>query len=597
MRQPSFIDKPVKIITRRVTILLNLSWVFVLPAGLWALINLYLPTFGAFLTPIQTGALAFLILVLVAVSLACHVVGHKLAAGALGCQPLGSLPLFLFGDAAQTWPEAASAGREMAIAAAGPAVNLLIAALAYLLWNAQVNTALNLSMLFLSAFNLWVVAINLTPAFPLDGGRLLRLLWPGSTSQSALAMRFGYFIAAALIAWGIFLIAQRARFSLETGFTTLLFALLILMGLKIQPASSLPIQYPAEQTAHSTGSRLINRLLAELLLLLMLAASASLLLTNDALEAPGLALSVEPMVTVPSQYQHSHSGTFILTSVLTQTTITAGEWFLAQVVPTLKIVPPDSLVPPNETPQQQSQQDFQMMDQSESTAAVVGLQLAGYPAKEVSRGVLVVSVDPSSLAKALLKSGDLITGLDGTAVNTTTALIALIRAHLPHSTIHLAVERSKQHLQIAVPLMDPAEPHGPPRIGITIDSAVSDISLAFPVKITPQKIVGGPSAGLMFTLTVFNALSPTDLTGGRRIAGTGTINPDGTVGPIGGVQQKVAAAEAAGAQYFLSPPDNYTAALSVARHIKVVQIATAQQAVDFLRGLPTIPAASSPAPR
>jgi PDZ domain-containing protein len=211
--------------------------------------------------------------------------------------------------------------------------------------------------------------------------------------------------------------------------------------------------------------------------------------------------------------------------------------------------------------------------------------------------VLVVSVDPSSPAKALLKSGDLITALNGADVNTTTALINLIRAQLPHSVIHLAVERSKQQFQIALPLMEPAEPNGPPRIGITIDSAVSDISLAFPVKIVPQKIVGGPSAGLMFTLTVFNALSPTDLTGGRRIAGTGTINPDGTVGPIGGVQQKVAAAEAAGAQYFLSPPDNYLDALAVARHIKVIRIATAQQAVDFLRGLPTIPAASSPAPR
>jgi PDZ domain-containing protein len=452
-------------------------------------------------------------------------------------------------------------------------------------------------MLFLSAFNLWLVAINLTPAFPFDGGRLFRLLWPGSTGRSSIAARFGYLIAAALTGWGVFLIAQQARFSLETGITTLLFALLILVGLRIQPAGSFQLNAPPEQPAHSTGSRLINRLLAGLLLLLMLAASASLLLTNNALEAPGLALSVEPMVTVPSQYQHSHSGTFILTSVLTQTTITVGEWFLAQVSPTLKIVPPDTLLPPNETPQQQSQQDFQMLDQSEATAAVVGLKLAGYPANEVSRGVLVVSVDPTSPAKALLKSGDLITALNGTDVNTTTALINLIRAQLPHSTIHLAVERNKQQFQIAVPLMEPAEPNGPPRIGITIDSAVSDISLAFPVKIVPQKIVGGPSAGLMFTLTVLNALSPTDLTGGRRIAGTGTINPDGTVGPIGGVQQKVAAAEAAGAQYFLSPPDNYLDALSVARHIKVIRIATAQQAVDFLRGLPTIPAASSPAPQ
>ncbi|MFQ5595639.1 MAG: S16 family serine protease, partial [Anaerolineae bacterium] len=101
-----------------------------------------------------------------------------------------------------------------------------------------------------------------------------------------------------------------------------------------------------------------------------------------------------------------------------------------------------------------------------------------------------------------------------------------------------------------------------------------------------QKIAGGPSAGLMFTLTIFNLLTPEDLTGGRRIAGTGTINLDGEVGPIGGVEQKVAGAEGAGAEYFLSPPENHEDALRVAEHIKVVEVATAEEAIQFLRGLP-----------
>jgi len=97
--------------------------------------------------------------------------------------------------------------------------------------------------------------------------------------------------------------------------------------------------------------------------------------------------------------------------------------------------------------------------------------------------------------------------------------------------------------------------------------------------------VGGPSAGLMFTLTVYNLVTPKDLTGGRKIAGTGTIDMDGTVGPIGGVEQKVAAAEAAGAEYFLSPVENYENARAVARHIQVVKIATVEQAVEFLHSL------------
>ena len=218
MRQPSIIDKTVKLDVGRATVLLNLSWLFVLPAGLWGLVNLYLPTFVAFLTPLQTAALVVLILILSAVSLVCHVLGHRLIARLLGSPTPDSLSLFLFGDAAQAWPQDTSGWREAAVAAAGPAANLLISVLAYLVWNAQIDPALNLSMLFLSGFNLWLVIINLTPAFPLDGGRLLRLFWPETTGRrSSLSMRFGYLIACVLTGWGIFLLAQRARFSLETG--------------------------------------------------------------------------------------------------------------------------------------------------------------------------------------------------------------------------------------------------------------------------------------------------------------------------------------------------------------------------------------------
>jgi PDZ domain-containing protein len=122
-------------------------------------------------------------------------------------------------------------------------------------------------------------------------------------------------------------------------------------------------------------------------------------------------------------------------------------------------------------------------------------------------------------------------------------------------------------------------------IGITVGSAGVNVKLPFPVSINTQKIAGGPSAGLMFTLGVYNALTPGDITGGRVIAGTGTINLDGTVGPIGGVQQKVVAAELAGAHYFLVPTGNYADAKAAAHGIQVVEIKTAAQAVQFLKSL------------
>ena len=138
--------------------------------------------------------------------------------------------------------------------------------------------------------------------------------------------------------------------------------------------------------------------------------------------------------------------------------------------------------------------------------------------------------------------------------------------------------------------MAPAKAGDPPRIGIVVQDAGFETDLPIPVKIVPQKIVGGPSAGLMFTLTLYNMLTPADLTGGRRIAGTGTINPDGSVGPIGGVQQKVAAAEAAGAKYFLSPAENYADAASAAVRIKIIKVASVQDAIAFLQSLPAIQA-------
>ena len=125
-----------------------------------------------------------------------------------------------------------------------------------------------------------------------------------------------------------------------------------------------------------------------------------------------------------------------------------------------------------------------------------------------------------------------------------------------------------------------------PKLGIQISPAGYIFNPPFPISIETNKISGGPSAGLMFTLAVYNSLSTENLTGGRRIAGTGTISIDGSVGPIGGVKQKVFAAEAVGAEYFLCPVDNYTDAVSVAKSIRVVKVTSVEQALDFLRSLP-----------
>jgi len=565
----------------------NISWIFVVPVGLWIIRAYYLPILGVGLTRAELWITGLLIVLSVAISLMAHAFGHIYAARALTPELPAELNLSLLGDAAQGWPDPVSPREEALLALAGPVVNLALGGLAYLVWDAQLSPVLNTVTLFAFGFNLWLFAVNLTPAFPFDGGRLLKaVVWElGGTALRAarLGARLGWIIAGALTIWAAYLVLQHARFSWATGAGTMAFVLLVVSGLSV-------ISPPGEAedpalTAPTGGSRPLDLLAAGLLVTIQAAVALSLVLTNDGLEAPGAALSVEPMIRISPEQVYPHRGTFILTSVLVQTPITAGEWLVGKVSPVVKIVPPEIIVPEDTTPQEQARQGFEMLDESESTAIVVGLLLAGFNADLVGKGIEVIDIQPESHAVGILQPGDVITEVNGATVLTPPELVDQIRAQEGESSVRLRLQRLGQQYDVDVTLIPPAQPSDSPRLGIVIQPAGFDLSLPFPVEIEAQKIVGGPSAGLMFALTVYNLVTPEDVTGGRRIAGTGTIALDGTVGPIGGVEQKVAAAEAAGAAYFLCPADNYADAVAVARGIEVVRIETVDQALAFLRGL------------
>ena len=565
----------------------GISWLVVIPAGLWVIATIYVPILGAPLNNNQAWLVSGLIVLMILISLVIHSLAHVLVSRLTGGELPRRIPQYILGDAAQVWPAGGSAGKEALIALSGPLASLILAGLAYPIWNAQFNPYLNLSSVFVGAFNALIAIINLTPAFPFDGGRILRaILWGivrSPENSNRIGKNLGLLLSVALIGWGVFLSLQRARFSPQTSTLTLLIAGLILLELYFQPTWKWSF---SEARGEPVKSLILRAGLASLLILVMLVITASLVPTNDGLEAPGIALSVEPMVKVPQQYLHSPEGTFILTTVIPQTPILAGEWAFAKLSPTVRLVPPEQIVPANTTPQEVARQGTQMLNESEQTAVAVGLQLAGYNVKTVGEGVKVVSIEPGSPANQLLQPGDVITSLNGESTLTVPDLINKVQAQPANSTVELQILRNGQPMTLKVPLMPPTKPGDPARIGITVESAGFKTELPFPVEIIPQKIAGGPSAGLMFTLTVYNMVTPQDLTGGRKIAGTGTISLDGTVGPIGGVEQKVAAAEGAGAEYFLSPPQNYAAAKSVAHHIKVIQVATAEQAIQFLQSLP-----------
>ena len=564
------------------------TWLLILPALVWGILDYYLPLLGGTLTRSGVWIVTIGILLLVAVSLACHILAHWAAARLAG-EPLPErLSVLVYGDAAQRWPVADAASRELLVAIAGPLVNLLLAGLGYLVWVTQADEAVSLIALFLCGFNLWMFAINLIPAFPFDGGRIFRLSLRGLTPHPATATRrvrlAGLILTVLMAGWGVFLVLQRSRFSAETGLITFLFVLLVLDGLRFHPAVTEPSA--SDAPARSVKYRFIRILGSGLLCLVMLAAASTLALTNNGLDAPGVSLSVGPMVKVPAQYGHAFKGQFFLVTVVSQAPITAGEWALGKVDPAFQVVPPEQVTPKNTTPQQQARQNYQALDSSETVAIAVGLRLAGYTTAIVGKGAQVDAIIPGSHAIGLLQTGDIIVSLNGSPIQTLNDLINGIQVQPSLAPVHLLVQRAGAQLSLDIPLMPPAAPGGTPRLGVQIETAGFEYHPPFPVSIETNKISGGPSAGLIFSLSVYNSLISQDLTGGRRIAGTGTINLDGSVGPIGGVKQKIFAAEAVGAIYFLCPVENYADAVSVARTIQVVKVATVQQAIDFLRSLP-----------
>jgi PDZ domain-containing protein len=322
-------------------------------------------------------------------------------------------------------------------------------------------------------------------------------------------------------------------------------------------------------------------------LLLMLLANSLLLAPRlDGLYSPGPAVSVEPMVMVPVERRSPSQGELLLTTVVAQTPITLGQWLYARSSPAFLLVPPERVVPRDISPQQLVQQNLSMLEESEATAIVVGMRLAGYRADLVTTAVAVVSVAPESPSVGLLEPGDVIVSAGGVVTPSGDVLREQLARHAPGDSVQLSVTRQGRPITVTTTLMNPAQAGGPPRIGVNLQNVGLDVDLAFPVSITTQKIVGGPSAGLMFALSVYDLLTPDDLTGGWRIAGTCTIALDGTVGPIGGVAQKVAGAEWAGAQYFIVPRQHEAEARQAARTIKLIPVSTAQEAIEALRALP-----------
>jgi Lon-like protease len=198
--------------------------------------------------------------------------------------------------------------------------------------------------------------------------------------------------------------------------------------------------------------------------------------------------------------------------------------------------------------QQQDTQEGQVeMISSQDSAVAAALRELGYSVHPVLE---VLSVTDGMPADGKLKVRDVVRRFDGTAVNAGTDLGKLIRAVPDGASVSMTVDRKGKPVTVRVA---PTNKDGNRLIGVTLG-----IGYTFPFKVSVNisDAIGGPSAGLMFALSIYDTLTPGSLTSGGAVAGTGTIDGRGHVGEIGGIQQKIAGARHDGAQLFLVPPAN-----------------------------------------
>ena len=194
------------------------------------------------------------------------------------------------------------------------------------------------------------------------------------------------------------------------------------------------------------------------------------------------------------------------------------------------------------------------MDDSQLAAKKVALEQLGYTVKATGAGAIVAEVVKGSPADGHLEDGDVITAIDGQPVRLAEQVGTIVRAKPAGTTFVFTVTRKgRTRSETITTVAAKSGPlRGKPQVGIA--PVTKDLKLDFPVDVTIDPgPVSGPSAGLAFTLTIIDELTPGSLTGGQKVAVTGTMDLDGNVGEVGGVPQKTAAALDAGAKLFIVP--------------------------------------------
>jgi PDZ domain-containing protein len=297
---------------------------------------------------------------------------------------------------------------------------------------------------------------------------------------------------------------------------------------------------------------------------------------------PGPVRDIERLVGVSEARTYSSEGSLFLTTVNVDPQVTLWEMVAIGFDPDRVVVLRDA-VTGGQTLDELIETQRDEMQASKQHATEVALAALGFGEPE-GRGARVVATVRDFPARGVLEEGDLIVAVDGEEVDTICDVRRLVDRHEVGDTVEVVVRRGGGRRTFDIETRSSRLEPGTPFLGVEMEDVGYRFDPGVEVDFETGKI-GGPSAGLMMTLALYDKLTADDLTGGRRIAGTGTIDCGGGVGPIGGIEQKVAGAEREGAAIFLSTQANLDAAERAADDIEVVAISNFDDAREYLENL------------
>jgi len=302
--------------------------------------------------------------------------------------------------------------------------------------------------------------------------------------------------------------------------------------------------------------------------------------------APGPTFNVIGQVDGTDVISISGTETFPTSGTLNMTTVresggprggltffdAVGSWFNAADA----VVPRELIYPDDISGEQVKARNAAMFSTSESDAIAAALNFLELP---IQTEIVATAVVVDAPADGIFQPRDEILAVNGEPVKVPGDVVSAVQSAPVGTEFKFDIRRAAQDEQIIVASEENPDNPGMPFIGISVGELYSaDFDIDFTLT-----DVGGPSAGLIFATGIVDKLTPTDLTDGKSVAGTGTITPDGSVGPIGGIRQKLAGARADGAELFLMPAQHCAEAQGyIPDGLTVVPVSTLSEAIGEL---------------